>query len=183
MYSTYLNCYRGGYNSLLFVGPVIFWSVVYTLPKFFELRHAHVKVHPEMNNFTEASNATLFSPDAVEYTLKVVPTAMRKSKLYVRAYLIWTNLIMQIFLPFVALITLNYKIYQTIKRSEKTLRQHGSEAGTNNKATSLRKREVTLSKISIYITFVFLFCHSVRIIPNGYELIYTYTRVTSCIRN
>ena len=52
-----------------------------------------------------------------------------------------------------------------------------------NKATTLRKREVTLSKISIYIVFVFLFCHSVRIVPNGFELAQTYTEVscTSCI--
>ena len=46
-----------------------------------------------------------------------------------------------------------------------------------NKASSLRKREVTLSRISIYIAFVFLFCHSIRIIPNIYELITTYTQV------
>jgi len=46
-----------------------------------------------------------------------------------------------------------------------------------NKATSLRKREVILSKISIYIVFVFLFCHSVRIVPNIYEMICTYTKV------
>ena len=46
-----------------------------------------------------------------------------------------------------------------------------------NKATSLRKREVVLSKISCYIVFVFLFCHSVRIVPNIYEMVTTYTQV------
>ena len=51
----------------------------------------------------------------------------------------------------------------------------------NNKASSLRKREVTLSRISIYIAFVFLFCHSIRIIPNSYELISTYTQVSTSI--
>ena len=49
---------------------------------------------------------------------------------------------------------------------------------SENKATSLRKREVILSKISIYIVFVFLFCHSLRIIPNMYEMIQTYTKVS-----
>jgi hypothetical protein len=52
-----------------------------------------------------------------------------------------------------------------------------SGSNDNNKATSLRKREVILSRISIYIVFVFLFCHSVRIIPNAYEMISTYTKV------
>ncbi len=47
-----------------------------------------------------------------------------------------------------------------------------------NKATNLRKREVVLSRISIYIVFVFLLCHSVRIIPNGYEMFTTYIKVS-----
>ena len=58
--------------------------------------------------------------------------------------------------------------------------QNGNNAAilTKNKATSLRKREVILSRISIYIVFVFLFCHSVRIVPNIYEMICTYTKVS-----
>ena len=44
-------------------------------------------------------------------------------------------------------------------------------------ASSLRRREVILSRISIYIAFVFLFCHSVRVVPNAYELVTTYTKV------
>ena len=56
--------------------------------------------------------------------------------------------------------------------------QNGNQAiSTKNKATSLRKREVILSRISIYIVFVFLFCHSVRIVPNIYEMVCTYTKV------
>ena len=39
---------------------------------------------------------------------------------------------------------------------------------------SLRKREVALAKISLYIVLVFLFCHIIRIIPNGYEMIQSY---------
>ena len=46
-------------------------------------------------------------------------------------------------------------------------------------ASSLRRREVILSRIAIYIAFVFLFCHSVRVVPNAYELYTTYTKVTA----
>ena len=46
-------------------------------------------------------------------------------------------------------------------------------------ASSLRRREVILSRIAIYIAFVFLFCHSVRVVPNAYELYTTYTKVTT----
>ena len=45
----------------------------------------------------------------------------------------------------------------------------------NNKATLLRKREVILSRISIYIVFLFLLCHSLRSVPNAYEMVKTYS--------
>ena len=66
----------------------------------------------------------------------------------------------------------------TIQSSTNGSSQNGNQAiSTKNKATSLRKREVILSRISIYIVFVFLFCHSVRIVPNIYEMVCTYTKV------
>ena len=45
-------------------------------------------------------------------------------------------------------------------------------------AVSIRKREVVLAKISLYIVFVMLLCHGVRLIPNMYEMIQTYTQVS-----
>lgn len=41
-----------------------------------------------------------------------------------------------------------------------------------------RRREVLLSKISIYIVYMFVCCHSVRIIPTIYELIWHYAKKT-----
>ncbi len=52
----------------------------------------------------------------------------------------------------------------------------GNSSSSSSKAGSLRKREVALSKVSIYIVFVFVFCHSVRLIPNLYELYATYIK-------
>ena len=45
-----------------------------------------------------------------------------------------------------------------------------------------RRRELALAKVSLYIVFVMLLCHSVRLIPNTYEMIQTYTqvRITKC---
>ena len=71
-------------------------------------------------------------------------------------------------------ITLVLKSY---KFEQKLLNQSQESASQENKATLLRKREVALARISIYIVFVFLLCHSVRIVPNTYEMITTYTEV------
>lgn len=54
---------------------------------------------------------------------------------------------------------------------------------TSSSGTSLRKREVALSKISLYIVFVMLICHGVRLIPNTYEMIETYTQVCTISSN
>ncbi len=45
-------------------------------------------------------------------------------------------------------------------------------------ATSLRRREVTLARISLYIVFVFFICHTVRLLPNTFEMIQTYMEVS-----
>ena len=36
----------------------------------------------------------------------------------------------------------------------------------------LRKREVTLSRINIYIVYIIVSCHTVRIIPNAWEIVH-----------
>ena len=39
---------------------------------------------------------------------------------------------------------------------------------------SARQREVALARVSIYIVVVFLICHTVRIIPNSFEMVQTF---------
>ena len=82
--------------------------------------------------------------------------------------------------------TKNGKSYQAVpkKVSVKLQTNRGSLEScktsvlkTSSGGTSLRKREVALSKISLYIVFVMLICHGVRLIPNTYEMIETYTQV------
>ena len=46
---------------------------------------------------------------------------------------------------------------------------------------NLRKREVALARISLYIVLVFLLCHIIRIIPNAYEMIQSYNLGVSMI--
>ena len=50
---------------------------------------------------------------------------------------------------------------------------------TSGNIVSVRKRELILARISIYIVFVMLICHSIRLIPNTYEMIQTYSQVIS----
>ena len=62
----------------------------------------------------------------------------------------------------------------------KHLRQStGNSSIVSGQASSdLRKKEVVLAKISLYMVFVFLICHSVKIVPNIFEMVQTYYEVS-----
>ena len=62
----------------------------------------------------------------------------------------------------------------------KNLRQSaGNSSIVSGQANSdLRKKEVVLAKISLYMVFVFLICHSVKIVPNIFEMVQTYYEVS-----
>ena len=47
---------------------------------------------------------------------------MRKNSIYVRVYILWMNLFVQVVIPFITLITLNSIIYTKIKEFEKRSR-------------------------------------------------------------
>ena len=103
----FLYRFRSSYHARLFIIPVILFAFLYTLPKFFELR---LEREPIPSNSTHQ-----------KYGYKLVPTALREDKYYIRVYLISINFLVQILIPFVTLVILNFMTYSTIKESEKKL--------------------------------------------------------------
>ncbi len=84
---------------------MVVFAVLYTLPKFFELRLERVAIpRAGASNATTAAtdlNATATfedeaEEDPVEYRTDLRPTAMRKNKVYIVLYLIWLNLFVQV---------------------------------------------------------------------------------------
>ena len=89
------------YHIAVIIIPVILFSLVYNLPRFFEL-----EVYQD-----DYRNSTL-----------VVPTAMRMHHLYVHIYIVWINLFVMGIIPYATLITLNIWIFRklwTIKHDER----------------------------------------------------------------
>ena len=56
------------------------------------------------------------SDEEAIYTIE--PTRMRTDPLYIRVYILWMNLIVQIVVPFALLVFLNIKIFQRVKQLE-----------------------------------------------------------------
>ena len=74
------------------------------------------------------------------------------------------NCVLNKLVPLVTLIILNYYIYKALK-TQKKLRDRFS-----NKQR-LSSVEIRMTRISILIVLVFIFCHFPRIVPNIFDLI------------
>ena len=204
----YLMSHR--WKDRIYIIPVILFSVIYNLPKFFEIEttiyHSGPTMESELDNITtnvrkefvqEMINNS-FHEDII-YGIK--PTPLRINLNYISIYLIWINFILMCIVPFTVLITL---CSLTLKGMKKHLRQQASlkmnltlaaaysmerRASEGNIVYSTentvensnyyqntlnqesRSNEISLAKISIWITIGFVACHSIRWIPNIYELI------------
>nr|XP_040568983.1 uncharacterized protein LOC121118465 [Lepeophtheirus salmonis] len=202
------TAHRQVFSTASFIIPIIFLTTIYNIPKFFEL-----------NIVDKCMLKNISCPQDTE-RLTVRPTPLRQHHTYVRVYILWSNLIFYIIIPFLLLIILNIKVYQGCRTFENTFTENirvcfssitskrksshsldeetkdistnvdhvESESNTVSSVKDIRKtkyyhsiasqrhREVILAKISIYITFVFLLCHSVRLIPNSYEMYITYVK-------
>lgn len=82
---------------------------------------------------------------------------------YYEIYCMWMNFILMGLGPFVVLITLNTLTFMELKNLG-DLVSHGPDGAAN------RRRDLILAKVSLAIVFVFIICHSIKWIPNIYEL-------------
>ena len=112
--------------------------------------------------------------------IAVVVTKLRQNTYYVKVYVNYMNLILNGLIPMVVLVTLNLLVYLRLREFSNCV-----EASMRNQ--SFQQREVMLAKVSCLILadmkllvndqwisilnfLVFILCHSIRWIPNIYEL-------------
>ena len=150
--------------------PILSFSILYNVPKFFELKWSP--------NESTAQNETNSSSEISHH---VIPTDLRTDPIYFQIYFVWANFIINGIIPFVLLITLNIlilnqlRIYSntsnSIKRNKTTseisqprIHQHGVD--------ERRQAQVHMAKVSIIIVAIFVTCHSVKWVPNIYEMIF-----------
>ena len=98
-------------------------------------------------------NQTDVMTEKQETRVRLVPTDLRKNKIYVRVYLTCMNFVVQILIPFTVLILLNFFTYRTIKASEQNLLQNYRYADTNSVITKHEKNLLPILYISLYGNF------------------------------
>merc|ERR1711974_89130 len=123
--------------------PTLFFVSVFKTPKFLEL------------NLNEDGK---------------LDTKLRQSFTYVWFYIGLAFLLFEILLPFAVLITCNSAVLRLLKRHRDAL-PHLIQGEVPFSITAMRKREVHLALISVYIAIICLFCHLLRIIPTIWEVL------------
>ena len=127
------------WRARLYIIPILTFSCIYNLPKFFELQVT--RTVPANNVTTEDGNTTagaLATEEAVgneseaELVLvtiwvinhflifffqieKISPTSLRLDPLYIQVYLIYLNLFIHGIIPFVLLVFFNTSIYRQVR--------------------------------------------------------------------
>ena len=149
--------------------------------QFFELETGvNTTRHLALDNITKT--------EVTEFSIE--PTTMRENDYYIIIYCIWMNFIFMGLGPFVLLIVLNALTLKslvgnvsgngsspiiatqsfTYSDARRSLESRPSQQA-NGPASASKKNEIALAKVSLMIVFIFILCHSVRWIPNVYELI------------
>lgn len=132
--------------------PLVAFAILYNVPKFFELR---VVVPGD-----SGQNGTIVD----EYD--IAATDLRLNSYYYKVYLMWMNFLLMGLGPFVVLVVLNaLSVRELIVLSGGNNITIGPDSATN------RRKDIVLAKVSMAIVFVFIVCHSIKWIPNIYELL------------
>ena len=157
--------------------PIILFSIIFNISRFFEL---------QLNSLDNLDKNLMENQTTTSYTYQIELSPLRKNKYYYSVYIIGLNFAFNGLIPFVIVILLNgllYKSFNSIWRettSHSTCIQvlasnlaltRSNRAITNLAKSRLKFSELTLAKVSLIVVFVFVVCHSIRWIPNIYELI------------
>ena len=141
------------YHGLGYILPIVLFSVIYNIPKFFEIETVYLE-HEEWGLDTNGTNSS---------TIIVYPwlnaTALRRDPAYSKYVVFILNFVVMGLIPVLLLSVLNFFIYRSISRA----------TASHNNISSAHRRDGTMARLLMAIVIVFLCCHSTKIIVNFYE--------------
>ena len=138
-----------------------------------------------MNNDTR-NNISRDTEEVVKFEYEVELTSLRKNKYYYTIYIIGLNLLFNGVVPYAIIVVLNILLHNRLKKIvvsssypsfsgsiqlSQFQRNSNTQSTCDTQTTRIKFSEIDLAKISIIIAAVFLTFHSVKWIPNIYELI------------
>ncbi|KAK8718874.1 hypothetical protein OTU49_014403 [Cherax quadricarinatus] len=126
----------------IYVISVAFFSIIYNIPRFWEVSYQECYMNGEKSSF-------------------VVASELRLNQYYIEIYIMWMYLIVMYLVPFLSLIVFNFFIYQKV-RAANLERQHMSR---------LQQKEISLAVMLLVVVTVFFVCNVLAFIINILELL------------
>ena len=158
-----------------YVLPISFFSILYNFPKFLELSVVKSNSMCPDNEAWNVTNQYCHEESQTNFTIKA--TSLRLNPLYVKYYLIYVNFILHAIIPLVALTILNTLIYRRVNITNISssiitviLKLSTLHSSADSISASIHLKDVRLAHVSLVIVFVFICCHSIKWIPNMWEL-------------
>ena len=168
------------WSAKMYVLPIVVFSFVYNIPKFFEYTV----------DVPAGADDDVFSIEVTE---------MRVNKYYVTVYIGWVNFFVSAIIPFAIVITLNILIVKNLRKQLKYRKKEtiigilGAPGGLLAQSSyhpdqdqmcmpvsavpMTKYNEMVLAKVSVSIVFFFVLCHSVKWVPDIYEIVYGYYEI------
>ena len=151
---------------LLYILPVITFSILYNIPKFFDLEVAE-KLENCLEDGIPNDNSTAQSSNCTTYMI-IQPTDIRNNDDYILWYINISNLVVTAVIPLVLLTYFNYKIYTSLKQRQVRKAVMVSQQNSST-AKEKSKKEVRQTFVLFAIVALFVICHALRVILNVEE--------------
>ncbi|XP_023347416.1 FMRFamide receptor [Eurytemora carolleeae] len=153
------------WSACTYIVPIVLFSILYNTPKFLELeiQDKIVNLTQEVDVSGNSTELVILKNITIQKEIeKVGPTDLRINPTYIKVYIIYLNLIIHGIIPLVLLIILNVLIYRQLRVFQSCI--------DSSNGTGIQQREIRLSQVSLLIVAIFILCHSLRWIPNIWEL-------------
>ena len=100
--------FRQIYSTKTFVIPVVLFTTLYNVPRFFELQLLEKRMAWNGTHLHNVNETTVMN-DNVTMVLEFGPTELRKNPYYIRIYIQYMNIIFKLIGPFLLLGFLNFR--------------------------------------------------------------------------
>lgn len=127
----------------VYVLCVAFFSILYNLPRFWEVSYQECKVDGEV------------------FRVIVVPSALRQNPYYIEIYIMWMYLLVMYLVPFLSLMIFNFFIYREVRAANHERQQ----------LSHLQRKEIGLAVMLLVVVSVFFICNVLAFIINVLELL------------
>ena len=165
-----------------YVLPVIVFSLLFNIPKCFEIK---LQMYPVSNIYQNDSiNGTLQTTVNLTFA---VPTALRLNDIYVVVYANLAKLTVQGIIPFVSLSFLNYRIYWVMIRRRQLINRptpkqpkvsetegtsmikQDGKGNSENSSAQRKANEAKQAFVLFIIVLLYFICHTPRFLINVHE--------------